>query len=44
VSTEHRFTTWDQREIADREWGEPTTSPPVALHRGFAASIVDFLT
>jgi pimeloyl-ACP methyl ester carboxylesterase len=37
VSTAHRFTTWDEIEIAYYEWGEPTTSPPVVLHHGFAA-------
>jgi pimeloyl-ACP methyl ester carboxylesterase len=37
VSTAHRFTTWDEIEIAYHEWGEPTTSPPVVLHHGFVA-------
>jgi pimeloyl-ACP methyl ester carboxylesterase len=37
VSAAHSFTTCDQIEIAYREWGEPTASPPVVLHHGFAA-------
>lgn len=37
MSTAHSFTTWDEIEIAYREWGEATTSPPVVLHHGFVA-------
>jgi pimeloyl-ACP methyl ester carboxylesterase len=37
VSTAQRFTTWDEIEIAYREWGEPAASPPVVLHHGFVA-------
>ncbi len=32
-----RFRTWDDLEIAYREWGETTTLPPVVLHHGFVA-------
>ena len=31
------FKTWDDLEIAYREWGEETVSPPVVLHHGFVA-------
>jgi pimeloyl-ACP methyl ester carboxylesterase len=37
VSTVRNFTTWDEIEIAYREWGDDTSSPPVVLHHGFAA-------
>jgi pimeloyl-ACP methyl ester carboxylesterase len=30
------FKSWDGTEIAYREWGERTLSPPVVLHHGFA--------
>jgi pimeloyl-ACP methyl ester carboxylesterase len=36
-ATERSFTTWDGIEIAYRQWGEPTRSPPVVLHHGFVA-------
>jgi pimeloyl-ACP methyl ester carboxylesterase len=48
-----RFRTWDNLEIAYREWGEGTALPPVVLHHGFVADaeanwvatgIVDALT
>ncbi len=29
------FKSWDQTEIAYKEWGERTASPPVVLHHGF---------
>lgn len=32
-----RFKTWDELEIAYREWGEETALPPVVLHHGFVA-------
>ena len=50
------FKSWDDIQIAYREWGGegPAASPPVVLHHGFAAdanadpsftrSIVDSLT
>ncbi len=31
------FRTWDDLEIAYREWGRASTSPPVLLHHGFVA-------
>lgn len=31
------FTTWDDIEIAYREWGEDASLPPVVLHHGFVA-------
>lgn len=31
------FETWDGLEIAYREWGEESPSPPVVLHHGFVA-------
>ncbi len=31
-----RFRTWDDLEIAYREWGDGTALPPVVLHHGFA--------
>jgi pimeloyl-ACP methyl ester carboxylesterase len=37
VSTVHRYTTWDEIEIAYREWGDRGASPPVVLHHGFVA-------
>jgi pimeloyl-ACP methyl ester carboxylesterase len=33
-----RFKTWDDLEIAYREWGDATGMPPVVLHHGFVAS------
>ncbi len=48
-----RFRTWDNLEIAYREWGEGTALPPVVLQHGFVADaeanwvatgIVDALT
>jgi pimeloyl-ACP methyl ester carboxylesterase len=32
-----RFRTWDDLQIAYREWGEGAASPPVVLHHGFVA-------
>jgi pimeloyl-ACP methyl ester carboxylesterase len=37
VCTVRNFTTWDEIEIAYREWGDETSSPPVVLHHGFVA-------
>jgi pimeloyl-ACP methyl ester carboxylesterase len=37
LSPVKRFSTWDDLEIAYREWGEDTALPPVVLHHGFVA-------
>ncbi len=32
------FTSWDGVEIAYQQWGDETSSPPVALHHGFVVN------